>query len=209
MIKIEYKNSKGELITEEQSINTDTFNKCYFKNDEVQKIERYFERELMGVSVYNTELNHDTIIQNNQIKGYKWIKIIETTEYENNYKLFINYNYSLNGLFNGQNIHLEDHNSEIVAHGNKDSEGNYDYDLTRKLFFDRDINPERELFECTYKENGKLWELYWNNLHIDDNGQESFVLLNNQEDIKKLIELTGISKELAEYYMSSEIIPDF
>jgi hypothetical protein len=67
--------------------------------------------------------------------------------------------------------------------GNKSiSLPHYDYDWVRKYYCDRSVNPDKELFECTYDDTGNLLELYWNNEDIDPHGQESFALWNEPND---------------------------
>jgi hypothetical protein len=126
------------------------------------------------------------------------------------YELKQQFSYDLAGVLTGTILELFDSNQKLVAHGYKDANGDYEYDRTRKYYWDSNINSEEELLECTYYENsGLLWELNWNNFHIDKDGQESLVLLNTPADIQELRDLTGMSQDLADYYMSSEIIPSF
>ncbi len=183
--------------------------KVFFENDKVTKEEYFFEGQLMGAHLYNISEEHQAIIENQQSFGYKWINIVETILYKNNYKLFTRKNYEMDGTFTGTNLHLENELGQTVAYGYKNSNGDYEYDRVRKYYYDNKINPDDELFECAFKDNGDLWELYWNNFHIDDDGQESFVLLHNASDFQRLRDLTGMSEELARYYMNSEIKPDF
>lgn len=140
--------------------------------------------------------------------GYIWINVLEN-EIFNQFKLERKFGYDLDGRLSGIAISFYNQEEELIAHGYKDQNGDYEFDRTYKYYWDTSINPNRELFECTYDDNGKLFELYWNNFHIDDDGQESFVLLNTSENIQELMNLTGMSQELAKYYMSSEIIPNF
>ena len=206
---IKYKNSQNNFITYQQVLMLDDYEKVYMENDVIIKEETFYKEELMGVSIFNNTESHQVLINNNQFSGYKWINIVEITNYTNEYKLYKRYGYNLNGVLNGINLELEDTNKNIIAFGYKNVSGNYEYNRTRKYYFDNSINPNGELFECTYKDNGELWGLYWNNEHINNSGQDSIVLWDTPEDLQQLIDLTGMSQELAEYYMSSEIEPKF
>lgn len=206
---IKYKNSQNNFISAQDAFELGNYCKVFSENDMVIKEEYFFEGQLMGAHLYNISETHQTIIKDQQSFGYKWINIVETILYKNNYKLFTRKNYEIDGTFTGTNLHLENALGQTVAYGYKNSNGDYEYDGIRKYYYDSKINPEDELFECTFKDNGDLWELYWNNFHIDDDGQESFVLLNNASDFQRLRDLTGMSEELARYYMNSEIKPDF
>lgn len=154
-------------------------------------------------------VNHQSIIEDNQELGYKWIRIKEF-ELFSNFKLERDFAYDGKGILHGLNLALYDPNGECIGHGHKDSTGKNEYDGVRKYYSDRTINSEYDLFECTYHEDsGLLWELYWFNFHIDPDGQESFVLWDNANDRQKLKELTGMSDDMVDYYMSSEIVPTF
>ena len=207
-MEIKYKNKDRVLILQQQAVEEAEYYKSFYRYDTLVKEERYFNNKLMGLIYYNNDrINHKAIISDNLSLGYNWIRIVEYQLF-GDYKLEKAFGYGLNGALKGTDFALFDANLELIAHGYKDANGNYEYDRTRKYFWNRNINPDNELFECTYYEDtGELWELYWSNEHIDNTGQESFVLFNTPEDVQKLISLTGISQELAEYYMSSEIIP--
>lgn len=207
-MEIQYKNSQGTIITAQQAREIEDYFKSYYNGVTLLKEEEFYQNKLMGLLYYNNKNeNHLTIVNDNSSSSYKWITIIEY-EYFNGYKLEKQFGYKLNGTFTGIDLSLYNVNGELIAHGYKNADGNYDYERSRKYYWDRNVNSDDELLECTYYENnGLLRQLYWNNFHIDEDGQESFVLLNTPEDIQKLIDLTGISPELAEYYMSSEITP--
>lgn len=207
---IEYQSKNGKTLSLEEALSSGDYLKVYFENGRTSKAESYYENALKGLYFYNYDgLDHLSIIKANQEANYLWINIKEF-EMFSDFKLERQYNYDAKGVFFGTNLQLFDPKGELIAYGAKDEAGQYDYSLCRKFYWDRAVNPDYELFECTYYEDsGLLWELDWFNYHIDPDGQESFVLLNTAEDRLKLQELTGLSNELIAYYMSSEIVPTF
>ncbi len=210
-MNIKYKNYSRQFVTEQQIQNIDRYYKSFFDaNNVLIKEELYSEKKLMALIYYNSNNeNHQTIISNNSSVGYTWVNIIEY-KFFSEYKLEKVFEYDIDGTEGGIALNLYDLNSELISYGHKDVNGIYDYSITHKLYYDRNINPERELFVCTYQKNtGALLELYWNNYHIDSDGHEAIVLFNTPADIQTLITLTGMSQQVAEYYMISEIIPNF
>lgn len=210
-MSIKYKSENGNIITNQQLQNVEAYYKSFEESGVVFKEEFYSRGELMGLIVYNHNFDeHQTIINSNLSTGYKWFAITEFLDYSSGFKLEKNFFYNTDGVFEGNNLALFNPQGKLIAHGSKDENGNYDYYRTRKFYFDSSINnSDEELFECTYKDNGELWELYWNNNHINDLGQDSIVLWDTPEDRQILIDLSGMSNELVDYYMSSEIEPNF
>lgn len=207
---ISYKNKYGSIITEQQTVNLSTYLKCYSNsNGVIEKEEKYSSGELMGLRFNNYQNeNHQVIVSNNNSNNYKWISILEN-EIHSGFRLEKGFVYAPDGSFKRTHLALYDLQEEVIAHGTKDENGDYDYDWVRKYYFDRSVNPDKELFECTYDDNGNLLELYWNNEGIDPHGQESFALWNKPNDQQELINLTGMSQQLVDYYMVADIIPDF
>lgn len=210
-MSIKYKTENGNFLTLQQLQNVDAYYKTFEEFGVITKEEFYSRGQLLGLIIYNSTLqNHQTLIANNLTMGYNWFAITEYINYASGYKLEKNFFYDKNGIFEGSNLILFNTENKLVARGSKDENGNYDYYRTRKFYFDSSINnSDEELFECTYKDNGDLWELYWNNNHINDLGQDSIVLWDTPEDRQILIDLSGMSNELVDYYMSSEIEPNF
>lgn len=209
-MNIKYKDKQGNFITENQINQVNQYSKAYFDNNILIKEERYYEGKLMGLCYYNINIDHQVIINDNNNSLYKWISIIETEDFNGGYKLKKRFGYSPTGILNGINLELYDNNGELIAFGYSDANGNLEYDRSKKYYWDRNLSPKDEMFECTYREDtGELFELYWNNYYLSNDGQESFALHNTPEDIKTLMTLTGMSQQLAEYYMSPEIIPNF
>lgn len=210
-MEIKFRNDYGSFVSESQKNVLDKYYVSYYDNNLLIKEESFYKGELMGLYVYNlNNQSHVNILTNYGTASYKWINIVEYQIYNGGFKLERTFGYDLDGTLDVTQLSLYDSNSELIAHSILDAAGNPKYENTRKYYFDRDVNPNDALFWCTYREDtGVLIELYWNNYHLDDTGQESFALLNTPDDIQQLISLTGMSQQLAEYYMSPNVIPNF
>lgn len=204
---IKYKNEQGNNITEQQIPYVKRYLKEYYIDSNLVKQEKFSNGELKGLIFYNSgNENHLTIINNN-LNDHKWIYIIEYSMYSG-YKLEKTFCYNSDGIFIGTDLGLFDLEGNLIAKGYKNENNVYEYDTIEKYYWDRTVNPERELFDINYKENnGDFDELYWNNYHIDDDGQESISLGNDATDRATLISMTGMSPDLVDYYMSHDIIP--
>ncbi len=207
-MEIKYKNSFDNFITVQQTGLLDEYKKAYYDSNQLVKEELFYQGNLVGLNYINNNAETHATIVNNNIQQYGGVVIYEF-EMFGPYKLEKCFSYNQNGYI-GNDLALYDPNGDVIAHGFKDENGVYDYDRTRKYYFDRAISPDRELFECTYNMNtGDLLELYWNNYYIDPDEQESFSLLDTPADRLELISLTGMSSDLADYYMTAEVIPNF
>jgi len=81
------------------------------------------------------------------------------------------------------------------------------YERTIKWYYDREINPDRELFTVRFDGDGELIQIYFNNYHHHPDGQESIVFDASVEDLLELRNLTGISENLANYYTQVRVTP--
>jgi hypothetical protein len=205
---IKYKNSYGDFIMLNKALQIDEYRKAYYDNNQLLKEELFYQGNIVGLHYINFKNEDHQVIVRNAIEEYGGVVIIEYQMF-GLYKLEKSFSYNKNGYI-GNDLALFGPQGDVIAHGFKDENDKYEYDRTRKYYYNRAINPERELFECTYDPNtGALLEIYWNNSHVDSDGQESFSLLNTPADHLELIDLTGMSIDLVNYYMSSEIVPNF
>lgn len=210
MITFKYKNSLDKFISSQQASILTEYKKVFLEGGIILKEEEYYEDELLGVYLYNnTNVAHENLINNNQSLGYKWFVIVEIIPYNNLFLLKKLYHYDIVGSFIGTTLELYDPNGELIAFGLKDASGNYDYSRTQKYYYDRNINSDYHLFVCTYESNGDLWGLDWNSEHTNFTGQDSFVFENTLEHVQEVMQLTGLSQDMVEYFMSSEIEPNF
>lgn len=204
-MEIIYRNALEKPITEQEALLLGEYTKSYSENGITLQRECFYDGAVTSLTFMNhTEEAHEAIM-NRYSALYGIIDIVECDRF-GDYRLETGYRYDPG--FCGSSLALYNPDGELIAHGWKNADGAYEYDMTRKYYYDRAVNPDCELFECTFHEHtAQLLRLYWNNYHIDDDGQDSFVLLNTPEDIQQLIDLTGMPRPLAEYYMIAEIVP--
>ena len=209
-----YKNIDEEVVTFQQLSALRYYYKAYIDNNVLQKEEFFVKQELNGLKYYNNSSDvHQTIINDNLPANgeYNWLSIIEReTVSGTSYILDKVYTYDRLGNYTGRENILSDVNGDEMGYECIDKNGVTLYHLTRKEYWDRSINPDRELFECTFAEStGNLEYLYYNNEHIDEDEHESIFLVNNATDKQTLMNLAGISQDLADYYMVAAVIPTF
>ncbi|KGO94797.1 hypothetical protein [Flavobacterium subsaxonicum] len=203
-----FKDKGKNIISEEHAIGINEYYKAFYKNDVLILEEYYYNTRLAGMDYYNFDNQDHKSILDTYLQDYKDVGIVEYTPYTNGYKLTTTFGYNEDGLY-VTNLDLYNPEGELIGHQSL-YDGVPDYYHTRKYYYNREENPEKYLFECTYREEtGELWELDWNNEHINNSGQDSFVLTNTPKDIEALLALTGMSRELADYYMNSNVVPDF
>lgn len=208
---IQFINSSGITISEQQSINEQIYSKLFVESSGITKMETYMNGLKSSITVYNSGTGgHLSLINPYLNENLYWIGVSEKTIYPNGNVLINKYTYGTDTILKGMNIHLEDSMGRILACGHKDETGSFEFDQTHKYYYDDSINSERELFNCRYDEtSGEMIELYYNNFHLDDDGHEALVLKNTAGDIQVLMNLTGMSLAKATWYMSPEIIPNY
>lgn len=208
--QIQYKKSYSQeyegWITEQEALSNGNYEKVFLDESKlVLKKELYVDNVLKRLYFYNIPKDkHTDYIEQNQQTNLLSIAFIQL---ENHGELTFKqaFDYSIKGEFLGTNLGLYDRNKKLIAKGWKNEQGQYEYDSCKKYYYNPAINPDDEIFNCWFNDDGELMELYWSNRHVDPSEQESFVLLNTPEDIETLMQLTGMSRELAEYYMVPEI----
>ncbi|MES2619109.1 MAG: hypothetical protein V4613_14625 [Bacteroidota bacterium] len=210
-MSITYKNNLGNMISEKQALWLSEYRKVHNVNGVVKQEEEFFKGNFVRLYYYKDQNEtHQQIMANFFISG-KLITIIERETVASVYTLEKSFNYNANGNLAGKGNRVFDANNDLIAHEEIwDLNSNVPkYELTKKYYYDRNINPEKYLFECSYKDNGTLGLLYYNNEHFNPDEQDSEVFDDSPQDIQTLRDLTGISQDLADYYVSSEVIPNF
>ena len=211
-MSIKYKNFYGQIISEQQIANLDEYYKAYYDNNLLLKEEYYYEGVFVRLHYYNTNSeSHQDIINNNLNPSSDYsLVIIEKEVVATTLQLRKKYLYDSSGVAVGRTNQLFDPNGDEIGFEFIDTSGVPDYYRTRKYYWDRSVNPNKELLECRFDETtGGLIEIEVNNEHMDYSGQESIVLLNTAADKQTLMDLTGMSQDLADYYMVSAVIPTF
>lgn len=211
-MNITYKNVFDELIHENQTPQLKDYYKVYNVNDQVKQMEKFYEGKLQALIYYKDVNESHQQIMNDLFTLGKFISIIEKEAKSGGYILEKEFHYNGEGVLSSRSNLLYDVNRDLIAEEwiTNLATGIPDYDKTKKFFYDRNVNPDEYLFDCRYDEmSGKLAELYYNNHHINSDGQDSILFDDSPEDILELRTLTGISQQLAEYYVSPNVIPVF
>lgn len=209
--EIKYQNAKHQPISAPEALQLSKYHKLYFDGATCIREEVYRNQEKWEVTAHNwLNSEHAELIAKAQIEGLNHINIVDHQRYIKGYRSEHLFVYGIEGDVKliGRNRTLYDAQDKLIGHEHIQDEFGGDLVSKWKYYWDLDLNPDQAIFECLF-DLGKdeLQELYFNQEHIDPLGQESFSLL--PEDIEELMEKTDMSRELAEYYCSSEIIPKF
>lgn len=208
---IKYKNNNKEIITKQQALQLDEYYKSYYNDNILIKEETHYGGNLHSVSHHNiNNESHQTMLNDLYISIDFGFSIVDHTTYPNQYKLEKTSIYkNENGALAGRTTNMFDPNGELVGSETfNDSEVIPQFSNTLKYYYDRSINPFTHLFEVKYnKDTGAFWHFIFNQEHTDPFGQDSFVLLNTPEDIQRLINITGMSQELINYYLVASVEP--
>jgi len=209
---IKYKNIQGNLITYQQSLQVDEYYKAFYENDLLVKEEAYYQNELYGITYYNiNDDTHTTILSSNFSSDVEF-NIVDEVTYSNGYYLKSSSSYSdVSGMLSGKTNRLYNPNGDLV--GNElflEDDNTPQYQSTYKYYYDRNINPLTFLFEVKFDNiTGDFDYITFNEEHKDLLGQDSFALTNSSEDIQTLKDITGMTQELVDYYLSPSVIPTF
>lgn len=203
-----YKNITGNYISEQQAYQLQDYSIEYWIDGELNRIERIYGNELTISDYYLADgETHESILASEY--GLNRYIVIFEKETHGIYKLEKGYTYDNSGVLQAISNTLYDGNYELVGKEWSDDlmGGVPDYSATIKYYYDRPINPDRELFEVKFNDDGSLSEIYYNNFHVHSDGQESIVFSDTPGDISELRNLTGISENLASWYVSNRVTP--
>lgn len=213
MMNIEFKNMFDETIYEHQAAQLETYYKTYRLNGEIKYRERFQNGQLQLLTYYKeaNEVHHE--IMDEFFSSGMYISIVGKESITGGYLLETGFDYDENGVLYVKRNELFDVKGNIIAFDyTKDLITNIpEFEKTRKYFYDPGVNPNYHLFSCSYDENanGKLIEIFYNNYHLNDDGRDAIYFTDIPEDIEMLMELTGISSQLAAYYVSPIVAPSF
>lgn len=207
---IKYQNSSESFITEQQAIILGEYNKLYFQSGSLIKEEEFDDNEIYGLIIYNhNNQSHQTLINTNFDKTkYEVFTIIEEQNFPEGLYLKKLYLFDSNEILLGKTHSLYDTNNKLIGY-ERFLDNNTFPDERSKQYWDISINPNNIIFECIFDKNtGNIDSLYFNQEHLNNSGQDHFTL-DIPNDIQELINITGMSQQLAGYYSTPEIIPNF
>lgn len=106
------------------------------------------------------------------------------------------------------NTVYDSENNVVVSSFTDDVENEVPYwNGTTKYYYDRSVRADDNLFECYYNDDGQLIPI---TIDVDELGygdHDGTWVYNDAEGIADLVRIFGMSKQLAEFYVSSEIVP--
>lgn len=208
---ITYINDKGVSISENQLTGLTKFFRITTLNGAIKTKEYFLDGEFFALYYYRLpNENIQEVLQNNIVPGHSLV-IVDKVIYTDGYLLEKNFTYNPEMELNSISNTLFDPNGEAIGYEWIDDLVNNipDYTLTKKYYYNRSVNHDDNLFECSFNNDGSLLEIYYNSYHTEPTGQDSEVFFNTPEDISTLRQLTGISQQLAEYYMVPQVTPNF
>ena len=206
-MKVIFVNSFDEEISQQQALVSSDYGIRYLEGNVIQKEERYLKGELRDLRFYNVSReSHEAIWNAEYISGLGF-SIVEV-EYFGDYRLEKTYSYDENFFHYGfDNVLYDPNDIKICSEAGKG--GVADYNLTMKEYFDPKIYDDGPVFICFFDDrDGSFESIEFPNEEICNLGQEREVFFNTPADIEIIRGRTGISKELMDYYLSPNVIPN-
>jgi len=209
---IRFENQFGELISKTQALKMKEYSMVEDFNGEVQQVITFDDGRPILLMYFNHSAETDEqLINRLPTVEAQGLTIIDVETYAENYVLQRQRHYNSYKVLLAKSNHFFDKHKNLIAYDwiRDLVTGIPDHSMTKKFYYDPEINPSRYVFDCEYNADGSLLELYYNSLHTNISGQDSEVYDDSPEDIATLRVLTGISQGLAEYYMTADVIPHF
>lgn len=209
---IKYQNSSRKFVSVQQAQLLDDYYKVFINGDVIVKTETYYNKSLVIVEYYNNnQQEHVTIIELlNQIYSNCSLFIVERQDVNLGYELQESYHYSPEAILIASSTELFDPEMNLVAVRYKDNMGNMLNDGITKWYYDASRDPDTHIFKCFFDDlTGEFDFLEFFDESTMYHLEDTIYLENNPEDLQKLIDLTGMSLALAQYYFTNEIEPNF
>jgi hypothetical protein len=208
-MSIKFLNSLGKEVSETQAYQLGEYVKIIESNGMPKIKYKMLSGQCYHIKYYKDNSETELQVVNTLVSDQKPFSIIEVSTVLNNHRLEKSNVYSPEGLLVEKmnilyNVYDDVVATEVIVDVNL---GTIDYDYTKKYYYDPAINPKTFLFQSYFDENGSFEKIYYNSLHTDPDEQDSEVFLNTPQDIQRLRDLTGISQQLANYYLSPNVIP--
>lgn len=207
-MKIIYRN-EHETIIEEKNISADEYytdpeclkgkykSKEIYENDKLTNFTVFFDfnikhaeilknKNYQGIDVSIGIRTYFGIIRHEKIYHYNSKGVLETI---------------FNRVFNSEN-------NVIVSSFTDDTINETPYwNGTSKYYYDHAIRPDHSLFECHYDDDGNLIPI---TIDVEDLGlgdHDGTWIYDDEDGINELIKIFNMPRALAEFYLSSNIIP--
>lgn len=79
---------------------------------------------------------------------------------------------------------------------------------TSKYYYDKAIRPDCSLFNCHYDDDGNLIPIIIDVEELGLGDHDGTWIYNNEDGINELMKIFNMSRVLAEFYVSSNLIPE-
>ncbi len=207
-MEVLYKDIDGELLTEQKIKELDAYCIEYYSNGILEKEEYILSERVASIKIYNhSNQNHSTILDN---YGPSIGPAIVDIELISNYKLLTYFDYSKTNTLESKWIELYDLAGNRIGKGKSDANDNMDFSTVEKYYWDIDRNRYEPVFLCSYNAiTGQLESFYFTDEATDHVNQTDFTLYNNTYNIQEIMDNYGVSQSLMDYYLSSDIRPEF
>ena len=207
-MEIKYANPEGSEVSLQQSILLEKYLKIHSINDLIKKEELFDKQQLISIVYFKDQNETDAQVVSDLYEAGVELIIRERISLTD-YLLVKSVVYHENGYITMKfNTLYDSENGEFMGEERIDLETNEPiYDETLKLYFDRNLDPENEVFEGKYKEDGTLDYIKYN--HYSDHdaiwfGDDG---IPGEEDIPTLCAYAGISMEKMQYYLTATLLP--
>ncbi len=192
-------------ITQQQAAMSDMYWKQYIENNLLKKEEFFIEQKLSYTVHYKT--SSETV--QDILAAYDGIDLVIKEIIMIGSKRYIQQrDYSPSGILEKRSNLLYDENNDLIAKEEIDIVSNLPiYNETIKYYFNRQLDPKNELFECSYNEDGTLDGILYNAYEFQESMGFGIDGIPGESDIETLRGLTGLSEEGMTYYLTADVLP--
>lgn len=205
---IHFDNGFGRPIEEDEIASHDYYSRIYSLEGEVIK-QLFYDKGTLTKQLFfiGQNENHDMLYKEKCLSGI--MTSIGERQYIEEFKYEKLYFYDKQGVFVGFSNFIYDNNNHLIAKNFcEDMEGKkYDWDSLKKYYVDETIRVGDDLFECHFDDSGKLIPIDINVEELNLGDHDGTWIYANEEGIKDLMDIFGMSRKLAEFYVSSEFFP--
>jgi hypothetical protein len=207
MMTIKYTNEESTEVTLQQSMMLTKYFKIYSIDNLVKKEEFFKHQQLASITYYKDLNETDAQILSN-FQSLKVELVITERIQLSAHTLLKSIIYNKEGVVMSKFNTLYDSNGELLCEETIDLDLDEPmYDQTLKTFYNRTVDPENEIFDCKYNEDGKLDYIRYNAYSYQDSIWFAEDGRPGKEDIPTLCEYVGLTMAEMEYYLTATLLP--
>ena len=205
-----FKNEADQISRENEISKDGNYSKIILSNNEIIQEEIFENGVLSRITVFiDGNQNHDSILKNDTFLGNYILVGERKTIGDFKYEKVFDYgnSHTLKSIYT---VVCDKHGNHIAHSYTEDLVNEIPYwNATKKYYFDSSIRPNGSLFECVFDDDGKLIPITIEIEELNMGDHDGTWIYDDEDGIEELMQITGMSKELAQYYLSTEIIPNF